>query len=406
MRCAVSAPRSLPGAPDPDATIDFEGTALTVSSKDPVGVALLRHGEWVLSRSVKYHRPRGLFCLDHDCAGCLMRLGGDPNQFACTSLCREGLAVSRQNAFPSAGRDVWRAIDWAYPGGLNHHEMFAGVPVAETVMAKVARQLAGYGELPESSRAIAPASVQRTEVCLIGLGRSGSAALERLTGHGIQTLGIERTAEAHDEPREAVGIYRDGSGLIVVVRRESGLILVRPQALLVCTGSRDQTLSFPGNDRPGVFTGRALTRLIRRHRLLPSPRILIAGDGPSATEAAEAAREAGAEVRILEPGFALIRARGGRRLSGVDLRRPDGTIELWAGEAMAACGPRSPLFELGAEAGAGTVAQAGGFALSVDAGGETRMPDVFAAGSCTDGAGDSAQQGIRVAQALVSRMAA
>jgi sarcosine oxidase subunit alpha len=335
-----------------------------------------------------------------------MRLGGEPNQFACTSLCRDGLAVSRQNAFPSAGRDVWRAIDWAYPGGLNHHEMFAGVPVAETVMAKVARQLAGYGELPITARPIVATSEEKTDVCLIGLGRSGKAAQELLSSEGIQTLSIERGAEPSDEGCEAVGIYRDGSGLIVVARRESGLVLVRPRSLLLCTGSRDQTLSFPGNDRPGVFTGRALTRLIRRHRVLPSARILVAGEGPSAAEAAEAAREAGAEVRTLAPGFSLVRARGGRRLSGVDLRRPDGTIELWAGEAMAACGPRSPLFELGAEAGAATVAHGGGFALSVDADGATRMPDVFAAGSCTDGPGDSVTQGVRAAQALVNRLAA
>jgi hypothetical protein len=68
---------------------------------------------------------------------------------------------------------------------------------------------------------------------------------------------------------------------------------------------------------------------------------------------------------------------------------------------MAACGPRVPVFELGAEAGAGTVPRAaGGFALAVDSNGGTRVADVFAAGSCSDGAGDSTEQGRRVADAV------
>jgi sarcosine oxidase subunit alpha len=400
----MSAPRNLPGAPEPSFTLDFEGRELPVSEKDPVAVALLRHGEWVLSRSVKYHRPRGLFCLEQACAGCLMRIGGEPNQFACTRRCEEGLSVSRQNAFPSGGRDVWRAIDWAYPGGLNHHEMFAGIPVAETVMAKVARQLAGYGALPEETKKISSATVQSTEVCVLGLGRAGRGALARLEASGVGALGIERKADGRKPGGEAVGIYRDAAGLVVVVRNEGGLLLVRSRALLVCTGSRDQALSFPGNDRPGVFTGSALSQLIREHRLLPSDRILIAGEGPSAADAFAAARDAGAEVRLLEKGFTLLRARGSRRLTGVDIQRPDGSRERWVCEAMAACGPRAPVFELGAQAGAATVPHAGGFALAVDERGRTSMPDTFAAGSCTDARGDSSEASLRAAEAAMESL--
>jgi sarcosine oxidase subunit alpha len=403
----VGDPQSLPGAPRADVTIDFEGREIRVSSQDPVGVALLRQGEWVLSRSIKYHLPRGLFCLAQECAGCLMRIDGEPNQYSCTTPCAEGMRVARQNAFPSAGRDVWRAIDWAYPSGLNHHEMFAGVPVAETVMAKVARQLAGYGALPDSARPIPAVEVRATEVCVIGAGKAGGAALETLASHGVQPLAIDLAGRAGDrgrlapaEKHEVVGVYRDEVGMVVVARADSGLTLVRPKALLICAGSRDQTLPFAGNDRPGVFTGTALAALIRRHRLLPGARILIAGDGPSADDARTAAREAGAEVRVLERGVTVVRARGTRRLAGAELRHPDGTTEVWSGEAMAACGPRSPCFELGAQAGADTAAHRGGFAISVDVRGATGVPGVYAAGSCSSGAGSSDDQGRRAAEAV------
>jgi hypothetical protein len=142
--------------------------------------------------------------------------------------------------------------------------------------------------------------------------------------------------------------------------------------------------------------------MIARHRLLPSRRILVAGQGAMARRVAGAAREAGAEVRELGAGYTIAGSRGSRQLTGLDLLRPDGTSEIWLGGTMAACGPRVPVFELGAEAGADTVLlPAGGFALVVDDTGRTRVADVLAAGSCCNATGDSGEQGTRVAE-LVS----
>ncbi len=134
--------------PAPTIAIDFEGRAVPAVPGEPVALALWRAGERILARSVKYHRPRGIQCMQEHCASCLVRIDGIPNQFACTAPCSDGLTVSRQNAFPSASADLFRAIDWAFPKTFNHHEMLAGIPVASQVMAKVARKLAGLGELP------------------------------------------------------------------------------------------------------------------------------------------------------------------------------------------------------------------------------------------------------------------
>ena len=62
-----------------------------------------------------------------------MRVDGAPNIYTCRVLARAGMRLERQNAYPNAQVDVFRAIDWLFPKGLNHHEMFAGVPVAEQV---------------------------------------------------------------------------------------------------------------------------------------------------------------------------------------------------------------------------------------------------------------------------------
>ncbi|MDB4983691.1 MAG: FAD-dependent pyridine nucleotide-disulfide oxidoreductase, partial [Myxococcales bacterium] len=92
-------PPASRGAP---VVIDFEGEPIRAFADEPVAVALHAAGVHTLSRSPKYHRPRGAFCLDGHCASCTLRIDGRPNRRACTVLARADLRCERQNAFPSA----------------------------------------------------------------------------------------------------------------------------------------------------------------------------------------------------------------------------------------------------------------------------------------------------------------
>src|SRR3954469_17940354 len=92
-------------------SISFEGDDVPACAGESVAVALFAAGERVLSRSVKYHRPRGFFCLAGHCGACLVRIDGRPNMKACQTPVAEGMRVERQNAFPSVGLDVLGAAD-------------------------------------------------------------------------------------------------------------------------------------------------------------------------------------------------------------------------------------------------------------------------------------------------------
>jgi len=109
--------RDFPGAAPAGepVTIDFEGAPVRALAGEPVAAALFAAGIRTLGRSTKYHRPRGLFCLDGHCASCTMRIDGRPNRRACMVRAREGLACERQNAFPSADVDLLAAADWLFP---------------------------------------------------------------------------------------------------------------------------------------------------------------------------------------------------------------------------------------------------------------------------------------------------
>ena len=101
--------RNRPGeaiSRDRPITFDFEGRRVRAFEGDTVGSALAAAGVTVTGRSFKYHRARGLFCMTGACPNCLMQIDGIPNVRSCTEPARQGMRVYRQNAWPSAGRDI------------------------------------------------------------------------------------------------------------------------------------------------------------------------------------------------------------------------------------------------------------------------------------------------------------
>ena len=57
-------------------SIEFEGKNVEIQPGDTLASALYRDGVRVFSRSFKYHRPRGLYCLSGDCPNCLVTVDG------------------------------------------------------------------------------------------------------------------------------------------------------------------------------------------------------------------------------------------------------------------------------------------------------------------------------------------
>lgn len=362
-------------------------------------MALWRAGERVLSRSGKYHRPRGLQCMQEHCASCLVRIDGVPNRFACTTPCADGMKVERQNAFPNAARDVLRAIDWCFPKTFNHHELLAGVPVAARVMAKVARQLSGLGRLPDAPGApFEPGQDLRVGTLVVGLGRSGRAWLRTSAADGPladppRDLFVDATDAVDAAPlagnervwpsARALGVYLEGAAPVLAVRRGRALWRVRPTKLILCVGSRAQLLPFAGNDLPGVMTDAAALLLVK-HGVRPGQRALVAGDAARAASVAEALRGLNVDVTMLAPAARLLRAEGGHRLRRA-VGVTSGAEVAWRVDALVVAGPRAPAFELAEQAGAQIAFVPGrGFAVRTDARGQTSVPWLWAFGSCAE----------------------
>ncbi len=442
--------RLVPVPPQATVSVDFEGEPVQGRAGEPVAVSLLAAGHSVLSRSVKYHRPRGPFCLAAACSHCLLRIDGTPNLFSCRVPARQGMVLHRQNSYPSAKVDVFSAIDWLFPGGLDHHAMFAGVPVAERLMVKVARHLAGLGLLPDAvPPERPPPELLETPIAIAGGGAAGLAAAQLLAARGVPFVLLEReealggrwrlgapepgappslelaggtgTVRLHTT---VLGLYKSAEGrfLAAVTAGAEGprLLLVRAPRFLLALGGHAPLLPFVDNDLPGVFSGRAVSDLVRRRGVLPAESPAVVGHGPELAALAHLLTEAGAPpALLLDTGRApaegalsgnVLEAHGRSRVQALSVELYGGGRKKVASDAVVLSVPPTPAYEVACHAGARMVfrPELGVFVVEADAEGKTASQGVYVAGDALGGAtaAQAAESGRRAAAALLREVAA
>ncbi len=410
----------------PDTSIELDGQPIPARIGENVACAVLAAGETVFSRSVKYHRPRGPWCFTGACAQCLMRVDGVPNIPVCQKPVRPGMRVERQNAFPSARVDLFSATDWLFPRGLNHHEMFAGVPIAEQVMARVARQLAGLGTLPDAAApAREPAEVLHLDRVIVGGGAAGLAAAqsfevadasylllehERFVGGRLVVAPEEFGAPGLWSPpvgklrlgTTAVGLFEDDQGRFLAATDGERLTKIYARSMLLACGGQPQLVAFENNDLPGIFAARAVSRMIRIHRLIPGEKIAVVGEAAEAKALARLITSAGGTA--LAVGATPVKAYGISTVSSIAVRL-EGKESRVDCDAVAVCAPLAPSFELARQGGVHVAWQPLQklFVAEADADGRTATAGIFVAGELKGpmGAAAAAETGLRAARAML-----
>jgi sarcosine oxidase subunit alpha len=434
----------------PEFQIEAFNEPVRAHQGESVAAALLAAGRPVLSRSVKYHRPRGPFCLNGRCSHCLMRIDGVPNRFACRTECRPGMRVEAQNVFGSAQFDALSAIDFLFPRGLDHHEMFAGVPVVESVVAGVARHLAGLGTLPEKVEAAAPpAEVREVDLAVVGAGPAGlGAALAAAEGGlrvevvdenpqpgghlhcGLESLPeleatlstLERKGVRFSLHTFALGAYRDAQGPFLGLRfvkpgEADGLAKLYARRFVLCPGGTETLPLFEGNDVPGVFAARGLMRLIRTQGVVPGERAAVLAEHAEGLQVAEALESVGCKVvavvdptgTLSHPTLPLVAGRvlkaSGGKLSRIKVEVAGGKTRAFACDLLAVSGPVAPSFELARQMGLRADFRPGvGFLVASQTDGRTAAPGVAIAGEATGPASAQAclAQGLAAGRALAA----
>jgi sarcosine oxidase subunit alpha len=375
--------------------LSLEGEAVTAEEGEPVAAALLASGTLSFARSPKFHRPRGPACMRGACDGCLARVDGVPNVMTCMVSAREGTRVEVQNTLGSREVDFLRVTDWFFPEGMNHHELFAGVPGVQRVMQAFARRVAGLGKLPASAVAARQARRREADVVVVGGGPAGMAVASLLSERGRRVEVFDDGLELGGSlralsPGEAQG-WSDIEQRFVRARAKAGglsariattvggvygddLLVVGPEgaevvmarAVILATGAHDGVLGFEGNDVPGVMSARAAGMLLRGG-VLVGARVVVTvadGGGPFGESFARSVASR-AEVTLVrgEP----VSVSGSSAVRSVTVREGKRDRKMRA-DALLVDAPRAPAYELCEQAGAALAHEPRGFIAQTNKG--------------------------------------
>jgi sarcosine oxidase subunit alpha len=280
---------------------------------DTVATALFAGGVRIFGRSLKYHRPRGLYSLDGECSNTLVNIDGVPNVRAEQTPLRPNMGVRAQNVAGSVEND-WMGfmdgLDWAMPAGFYYQSLHKPAPLWPVAL-KLVRRAAGLGTLdPELNVTGRFEEIYPTaDVCVVGGGPAGMAAARAAAAHGLRVILFERRpwlggfhehrAAADDRGlplyrrarRQAetirdtgnirvfthtcvIGAYNDN--LITAVQTgttgqpfRERYIEVRAGRVVVATGCIERPLLFENNERPGIMQIGCAHRLARTYGVLP-----------------------------------------------------------------------------------------------------------------------------------------
>jgi sarcosine oxidase subunit alpha len=339
------------------------------------------------------------------CDGCLARVDETPNVMTCMIAVQDGMAVVSQNRLGPRGADLLRMTDWFFPEGMNHHELFAGIPGVQNVMQAFARRVAGLGKLPAALEPPRRAERRKVDVVVVGGGPAGMATASRLAhaGRAVEVLddqlepggGLPALNAAAGKPFEAMrafftdqvkhgrirmrsqtvagGLY--GRDLLVV--GSAGAEIIEATTLVLASGAHDGALAFEGNDVPGVMSARAAGMLLVRG-VVPGRRIVVVvseGGGPFGAAFAKA--HAGTTLVHGEP----VKVSGSSRAKSVVVRDVSGKENEHAADTVLIDAPRSPAYELAEQAGAKLVHEPRGYVVRAENG--KIAPDVYAVGELT-----------------------
>ena len=321
----------------------YKNKTRTGLSGDTVATALYANGIRIFGRSLKYHRPRGLYSMDGESSNTCMQVNGIPNVCAENTLLVDGMQVKAQNVVGSPETDLkgfMDKLDWAMPAGFYYRTMHKPARIWPIALKQV-RKAAGLGkispkfQMPGTYDEIYP----KADVCVIGGGPAGMQAALAAAENGLRVILLEtrpwlggffdyRTAQnsageslaqtARQMARQleqkanirvltqaaVVGVYNNN--LVTAFQKGQGsdyfderYIEIRATSVIVATGCIERPLLFENNERPGVMQIGCAHRLAHTYGLLPGKQAIFSVGHDLGLEAALDLSDLGLEVNCV-----------------------------------------------------------------------------------------------------------
>ncbi|WP_192255926.1 2Fe-2S iron-sulfur cluster-binding protein [Mesorhizobium caraganae] len=307
----------------------FEGKSFDAYAGDCIASALAASGQWMLSRSFKYHRPRGVFSMNGAEANTLVQLPSEPNVAADRTPVSEDLQVRAQNVNGSLAHDRDAIIDRFgrfLPVGF-YYRTFMG-PRRDSWLKfwePIIRRKAGLGIVDtKAAQRHFDKSHLHCDVLVVGAGPAGlNAAIaaaesgadvvlcdENPEIGGSLTYGrydpamlADLTARSEALPNLLTmtgtlcnGWYEDNWLPLIQGDR---LYRTRAREVILATGAIGQPAIFRNNDLPGIMLGSAVQRLIRHYGVRPGQKAVVLTGNDEGYAVALDLVEAGVSVMLV-----------------------------------------------------------------------------------------------------------
>src|SRR5215472_13390962 len=181
---------------DRGGAVDFtwNGRPARGHAGDTIVSALAAAGVRVFSRSMKYHRPRGVLTASHHDPGCMVQVGDEPNIRGAHRLLSGGMMVTSQNTWPSLRFDVRAVNQFAAPfltAGF-YYKTFMRPRFAWPAYEGVLRRFVNGGSVSPDTPPSHPAKrYAHPDVLVAGGGPAGLAAAVAAARAGASVLLVE-----------------------------------------------------------------------------------------------------------------------------------------------------------------------------------------------------------------------
>ena len=393
----LPAPMGLLIERDQPLTFEFDGQPYQGFHGDSIASALLANGRWLLSRSFKYHRPRGPLSMAGQDANTLVQLPSEPNVLADMHPLSHGLSVSGQNFSGSLDKDRDALLGHFakfMPVGFYYRSFYKPKGMWK-VWEPLIRKKAGLGVLDlHFQPQYHDKAFLFTDVAVIGAGPAGLQAALSAANAGAKVLLIEQQAllggsltwarfaidgdQAQRLGRELLEAVEGHANIRILsqatcnawftdnflpVIQGNRLYKVRARQCIVAAGAFDQPVVFRNNDLPGIMLTSAAQRLMKLYAVKPGQRAVVLTGNDDGYLAALDLHEQGVSVAALvdmraQPDngalitalhsrgiachagstvYEALHGKGMRHISGVEVRRISGQGQVDAASQRIDC---------------------------------------------------------------------
>ncbi len=312
---------------------------------DTIASALAAKGVMVFSRSMKYHRARGILTADYWDPNLMVQVGDEPNVRAGHRQLTADMNVSAQNVWPSLKYDfkAVNAVAGRFLSAGFYYKTFMWPrnlwPTYERVLATFAP--GGCIDL-DTPHGYHDKRYAHPDVVVAGAGPAGIQAALAADAAGAKVMLVEHehnlgghlrystkdqttlvelkaalTASSVEVLTDSTVTGRYEDNWVGIVQRNhpiaiERLIKARAKTLIVAAGLIERPYVFEGNDRPGVITSTAARRLLNMYSVSPGDRAVVYSANPQGDATAADLEAAGIEVTHIDAreGHELNRIRG------------------------------------------------------------------------------------------------